>query len=111
MSRGKQGKKSGRVAKHRALKAAMKERKRLRRQRREERGVLTLKERPLIEAVDVVQSVSDGVAWSCPTLKEWEEMQARAKSRRRNFQKFAEHNGWRLDGEDPKQKDDWEIER
>lgn len=123
MSRNKTGKKNNRAEANRVFQASLKLNKKLRRERRQAHGVMTLRERashefPLPDAEDVLDTAKTEVGpdvvdsfGDCPTQKEWDEMHDRAKRRKRGFQKFAESNGWKLVGENFKEKDHWEIER
>lgn len=147
MSRNKTGTKANRAEKNRAFQAQLREQRRLRKERREAHGVMTLKEQTedrrfhrdelakvgihattdLLpqQTFDELTAASHSLAddpilngtatdeffGTCPTQKEWDEMHDRAKRRKRGFQKFAENNGWKLVGEDPKEKDHWEIPR
>jgi hypothetical protein len=118
MSRGKQGKKMGRAAANRDHQTKLRERKRLRAQRRHERGVLTLREtekakgafQALIDQGSLTP-LSTNREQATPSVEQWADMLAQAKKRKRSIVKVAEKAGWTRIGlmSDGKSRHDWSV--
>jgi hypothetical protein len=64
---------------------------------------------PVNELIDAFFEATDALTDVHPSEDEWENMKARAKRRRRNFEKYAKKNGWTLTGADPSVRTEWQV--